>query len=279
MDPTKLTYDYEHNTITNATLNQLIFILTSDTLLLFPELMQAFCFTYRMFISSEIVFSKIRERFRLAAKSKDNMTLERTCSLLKQWYDSNVTTLEPPIIVAIKKFVEKEVKPLVPHFSIDFNEQPPQSTNVYPFPDVDYSKACKVNLGNCIDIWSGNFDLIDIPPDELARQITFRAAIKFYAIQRIELFDGAWQNPRLIHLAPNIRGMYDQTNALTDWCLTTILAAPETEKRPLVHISHKLYEHSMSYRISLIFLLFLIVYAIFRYLKKTKNSLRKSMIS
>lgn len=228
MDPQYIKYDIQKNIISEASFNQLIYILTSDTQMLIPELLAAFCFTYKAFISSEAFFSKIRERFRMSVKLDDKMAMERSCNLLKQWYDTSKSEIEPPIIAAMKNFVEKEVKPLAPHISIDFDQN---SSSVSITPEIDYSKALPVNIGNCTNLWTGNFTLFDLPPDEVARQVTYRSSLRFYAIQRSELFDGAWENPRLMHRSPNVVAMRSQMNTLSSWVSSSIFMSINPEEK------------------------------------------------
>lgn len=245
MDPQYIKYDIQKNIISEASFNQLIYILTSDTQMLIPELLSAFCFTYKAFITSEAFFSKIRERFRMAVKLDDKMAMERSCNLLKQWYDISKSEIEQPIIAAMKNFVEKEVKPRAPHISIDF-DQSTSSTN-FSLSDIDYSKAPPVNIGNCTTLWTGNFTLFDLPPDEVARQVTYRSSLKFYAIQRSELFDGAWENPRLMHRSPNVVAMRSQMNTLSNWVLSSIFNSTTAEEKNqkiayFIQVSRSLWE-------------------------------------
>ena len=229
MDPQYIKYDIQKNIISEASFNQLIYILTSDTQMLIPELLSAFCFTYKAFVTSEAFFSKIRERFRMSVKQDDKMAMERSCNLLKQWYDMSKNEIEQPIIAAMKNFIEKEVKPRAPHISIDFDQV--QSTANISLSEVDYSKAHAVNIGNCTALWTGNFSLFDLPPDEVARQVTYRSSLKFYAIQRSELFDGAWENPRLMHRSPNVVAMRSQMNTLSNWVSSSIFNSATSDEK------------------------------------------------
>ncbi|OHS94451.1 RasGEF domain containing protein [Tritrichomonas foetus] len=252
-DPHFILIDKEKRIITYASLNQIILILTSDTQVIMPELAPSFCLTYKSFVSSKALFSKIRERFRMAVKEKDQDTLEKTCNLFKLWLDEAGSEIEQPIIEAMKIFVEKEIKPIFPQIEVDF-----ERTSTKYALDIDYSKAPNVNLGHCDKIWTGDFSLFDLPPEEIARQMTIWSCTKYYAIQRSELLDGAWQNPRLKHRAPNITALINHTNVTSKWIAFSILNEPTFEKRMqtfcyLIQVMRHLWELQNYYDVFSIF--------------------------
>lgn len=239
----------ENGEPTEVSLNQLILMMTTDGKQNGgPLLIPAICLNYKSFTTSKIFFTKIRERFRSAFAEQDKIKQEEnkqeenkqeenkqiriialTFKLFKQWIKDPQDSIEQPVMEAARVFVETELRPKAPNFCANlFVTQGPST----PTNDVmDYSNAPKVELYDAKGLWSGNFTLFDIPPIEIARQMTIMSSIRYCAISRSELLDNAWATPRFKHRAPNVCALTDQTNRICAWVQTEILTEVSLQKR------------------------------------------------
>ena len=218
----------ENGEITAASLNQLFWILTSDTKNHERDLMQAVCLTYKSFTTSKIFFTKIRERFKIAFNEPEEVrvrSIALTFKLFQTWTHEAAESIEQPVIDAAKAFVEAELKNYSYFSSKLFSQRKAEAQA------IDYSAAPPVNIRGCTGLWTGNFTLFDIPPNEIARQLTILATQKYYAIQRSELLDGAWNKERLKHKSPNVVALTAQYNSLSTWAQVIILTEPSLNAR------------------------------------------------
>ncbi|KAH0793885.1 RasGEF domain containing protein [Histomonas meleagridis] len=211
-----------------ASLNQIIWLLTLESEYNGSALIPAICLTYKSFTTPKIFFTKLRERFRLAFEeneTKRGHSIMLTFKLLKAWLRDGQNTIDQPVLEAARNFVETELKPQFPNYCSNLFVQ----SKRHHF--MDYSRAPKVVLGNCRNIWQKDFSIFDIPPIEIARQLTILTCQYYYDISRIELLDNAWNIPRFKHRAPNVCALYLRTNKISSWVQTTILTEPSLQKR------------------------------------------------
>ncbi|EAX88468.1 RasGEF domain containing protein [Trichomonas vaginalis G3] len=210
-----------------ATLKQLIFLLTSPPdSEKYSEVESAFLLTYKSVVSSQQLFIHIRDRFRRCVK-EENREAAMSCFYLIQNWMTKSSEIEQPIIEAIKSFYEKEVKSIVncplsePLISESDSASLPFGVT---FPPVD--------LGNCsTSLWTGSFKITDLPALEVSMQITVWTSSRYYAVERSELLNGSWQNPRLKHRSPNIVSIIDHMNLISKWVSTLIIMSPKSEER------------------------------------------------
>lgn len=127
------------------------------------------------------------------------------------WYNEAQNSIEPSLAEQIRTLL---TNPLL----VECNFRKP---NV-PTSQKNLKVAPHVQLGSCI-IWSNDFEIFDVPPIEIARQLTLLSSQTYYSIHRSELLDGAWQNLRLKHRSPNVCTMIVQFNSLSAWVSSSIL--------------------------------------------------------
>ena len=212
----------QNDEIVEASLNQIIWLLTTENKGI-SDLMQAVCLTYRSFTTSKIFFTKIRERFRIAFQESEEQSIHSiafTFKLFGTWMREAIDSIEQPVIDAAKAFAEAELKAYPNFLPAILSPRKKENQN------LDFSKAPPVILGDCLNLWTGDFQLFDLPPLELARQLTVFSSLKYYSIARSELLDGAWNIPRLKHRSPNICALTTQFNQLASWVQTIILTEP-----------------------------------------------------
>jgi hypothetical protein len=217
------------NTLQEASLNQLILLLTTDTDIKMKHVATAVCIHFKSFTNSRIMFSKIRERFRMTFKNCDRRGSELTYKFLERWLKKSPGEIEHSVMEAIRVFSEKE---LASHFRRTQSVIAVQESNRGKGEhSIDYSRAPKVDLGHCRGLWIGQFSLVDLPAVEIARQMTYWTCVRYYAVQRSELVDGAWNKPRLKHRAPNISAIFSHGTMIFEWVATEILRCEPADRK------------------------------------------------
>ena len=226
-DPRYVVVNQETGQLTRASLNQLILLLTTENEMPLAKVAGAFCLTYKSFVSSHELFGKLRERFRLAFRANDRKGGALTFHLFQKWLEVGRTEIETPVMDLMKAFAEKELKEWFPDEVGKLFEEPKHKEDWV----VDYTQAPRVDLGKCTRWWTSDFSLFELPPVEIARQMTYWSCVRYYAIQRSELLYGAWQVPRLKHRSPNIVALIDHGNIIGDWVSSSILSEKSLERR------------------------------------------------
>lgn len=141
----------------------------------------------------------------------------------------------------------------IPDFFFPFNNQNQKSNRKLMFNDLSNlagffnEKAKQTNqnksmtpekkmptadIGNCKDnFWNGKFTIFEIPPIEVARQMTIISSSTYYAISPNELLDQAWTDPRMKHRAPNVVILLNRFDMITRWVQTVILTEKSLQER------------------------------------------------
>ena len=226
-DPRYVVVNPETQQLTRASLNQLILLLTSESDIKLTKVAGSFCLTYKSFVSSQEFFLKLRERFHMAFQENDSTAARLTFELLRKWVHVGRTEIELPVMELIKSFAEKELREWFPE-DVDTLFEEDKEKDVWV---VDYTQAVRVDLGKCTRWWTSNFSLFELPPAEIARQMTYWSCVRYYAVERSELLYGAWQVPRLKHRSPNIVALIDRANIVADWVSSSILMEKTLERR------------------------------------------------
>lgn len=220
-DPKNMKID--NGIVRGASLNNLILLMTSEHKYDIPNLVDAFCSAYDSIVSSRILFDKIKERFETSFKNNKFEDAQKTFKLLKKWTRLNRDEIEQSIQDEIKQYAEKRLKPY-------FNDKI-FKLFVKRSQKFNYSNTFQVTLGKCNRFWTGKFQIFEIPPDEIARQLTYITSSTFYEIQEKELQNSAWETPRLAHRAPNILTLIARTNNIPKIVASQILTEKKFEKR------------------------------------------------
>jgi hypothetical protein len=242
-----------------ASLNQLIFCLTTsdparDTSPFLAELRGALCLTISSYCSSKIFLQKLRDRFSMikeSAASGGSQTAELEVPLFirlfQEWVKGVLNDLEAQVLEDAQRFVNKELMPKYARYCAKMFEQ---STNRVQSTSPE-KQLQKVDLGGNQalhqGLWTGNFSLLDLPLQELARQFTVWSSTRYYAIRRCELLDCAWEKPRLRYRAPNVVALTQHYNRLSQWVAMQVLDERNLEKRLqkmnlLVQLAQKLFD-------------------------------------
>lgn len=250
-DPNYIQKDEDGNII-NASLNQLIYYITSsDEDVNSSETRSALCLTISSYASSMLFFNKLRDRFLSISEKLDRLqptpqnsdtnlppseyekaklARGRCVNVFKEWIKGAINDIEPQVLDAVKLFVDKEISPIYPKQAQVMFEGRSDINNSIRIKQFE-EKAPRIELGNIIGLWTGNFSLFEIPLKEFAHQLTVWSTNRYYAIQRSELLDCAWDVPRLKYRAPNIIALKDHMNKLSKWVIYSILSENNLSKR------------------------------------------------
>jgi hypothetical protein len=226
-----------HDEPVEASLNQLIYWVTHqeegrNT----AELISALCLTISSYASSKIFLAKLKDRWSQidpAAPTGDELLFVK---LFKEWIRGSLDDLEPQILDEASQFVEKELMKepkcarLVGKL---FDRRADASLNRLAQLEKN---APKVELGSLAqgdgsNLWTGKFSLLDLPIEELGRQLTVWSSTRYYAIKRCELLDCAWDKPRLRYRAPNVIALTQHYNRLSQWVELMILSEKNQKVR------------------------------------------------
>ena len=226
-DPTQIVVDPNTHELQRASLNQLILLLTTKTDIKLTNVATAFCLTYKTYATSQVLFSKIRERFLMVIHKENKNEIDKTFDLFGEWLNANGDEIEQTVIDAVKTFIDKQLRPNFQRHCLQLFDKATKSTE----KRSDFSQFPPVNIGKTIQLWKGGFSVFDLPPEELARQLTIWSCSKFYAIQRTELLNAAWENTRLMHRSPNVVALIKHSNQVTNWVKSSILMGKSFEGR------------------------------------------------
>jgi len=214
----------EGDELVEASLNQLIYYITDSTNEDIKDLSAALCLTISSYCSSKVFLTKIQDRIRQSLpESKESVFL--AIKLLDQWIQGALNYLEPQVIEKAKVFVEKELSTYSRFFEHTFEEKQERRTA------QSTQKLPPVELGKIENLWMGEFDLTDLPPAELARQLTIWSYMRYYSIKRTELLNCAWEKPRLKHRAPNVIALSSHFNKISQWTAYEILSCKRVSDR------------------------------------------------
>lgn len=227
-----------------ASLNQIIFYVTDPKITNASEILNALILTIQSITSSRVFFLKIRDRIcqtlstleelQKSGEDKSKISIAERCvqlsiRLFKAWLKAALDDLEPQILDMAHQFVESE---LMDKYSTHVSNIFERRTQSLLIPsNKGPAKPPPVDIGNCSNLWTGNFDLFELPISELARQLTFWSYTRYYNIKRVELLDGAWEKARLKYRAPNVLALTEHYNKLTNWVTYTILSEGNFKRR------------------------------------------------
>lgn len=249
-DPEFIRFDEKKEPV-EASLNQLIYWITStehgDT----TELRKALCLTISSYTTPKSFFQRLVDRFSIVFEQIENETTEYKrkplrqsvipiIDLMRDWLASTMGTMEDQTLAEVKEFVDTQLMPGYQKYCTDLFARPIiQQTELQGFPKVD--------LGNCKGLWTGDFELTDLPALELARQFTVWSSTKYNHIKREELLDCAWTTPRLRYRAPNVIALQDHGNLVANWVADSILMIPRKKDRIarmkyFIELAHHLYQ-------------------------------------
>ncbi|EAY03863.1 RasGEF domain containing protein [Trichomonas vaginalis G3] len=201
-----------------------------------PQLIDIFAMTYHTFMTSHHMFRKLQEALeKLFDEAKDMKPSDRDkaelyyVALVEKWMEKSFYDFDSMLIQNLNQWLN----------SIEFQNKGAKRRLLTAFQKqisgemskklLEFDIASDINLPR--GLFSGQFELVDMDMDELARQITMYAGKFYYAITEKELLDCAWSKPRIRHRAPNVCAITSHFNCLNQWVQHEILFAETLEKR------------------------------------------------
>lgn len=238
-EPTYIIFD--NNNIKACTLEKLVENVTNpkspD-----PTLLKTFLLTYRSITTPLHLMELLKLRFLQPLPEGNDMSVQafmnehqrpmqlRVLQLLKSWVQSHWYDFEQDeeLIKQFLEFVEETVKPVSPvgnslanivARNIERANTPPKQamfTNPPPKPII----PTKTNPG-----------LLDLHPQELARQLTLNEIAIFRKIRPNECLGLAWSKKDGDVKAPNVKNMIERFNLVSGWVASEIVKPGEQKAR------------------------------------------------
>ncbi|EAY17637.1 hypothetical protein TVAG_235190 [Trichomonas vaginalis G3] len=183
-------------------LNQIIWICTTDSPTRTPEFIDIFSYPYVTICEPLVVFSKLQERFQIAF-SENEHAVENTFNFFLQWYRNSKPIMDSRLISTIKSFVNTELRSKYISLSEKFYEPLP------PPEPINYDISPTPDLGeNPFSLFVGPFSLLCLTPREFARQYTLYTQERFLKIEPCEFtYIQDWN--RATEVFPNIKFLQD----------------------------------------------------------------------
>jgi hypothetical protein len=233
-DPRFIKFEDDNPEPVEASLNQLIYWMTSSH----PQrstadLMSAVCLTLSSYCSSTQFFGKLKERWQMIVSRADSsdptvqFELAFFATLYHVWSSGWIHDFEPQLAAEVMSFFNHELLPR--HLGPRGKVFGPKS-RLRAGSANDNSSS--VDLGPCLEgLWTGEFHLLALPREELARQLTLWSSQRYCAIQRVELVDCAWEKPRLRYRAPNVTALTQHYNRVSRWVEYEVLSTAPLSAR------------------------------------------------
>ena len=247
---------YTDGQVSGGSLAALIEILTADGRIPDPVFVSSFYLTFRMFVSPTDFAQALVERY---DSSKDKCVHLRVINVMKSWIESNWRHFEDEIAIpVIEQFAQTQLQsdlpqagtrlmeltakvsctdaPLVPRLVSSIGKTSAAASRYIPtdapLPPHELSKSHLASLTQ----WKNGGacpNLLDMPPVELARQMSIKAMSIFGAIMPHELLECEWQKTSGSK-AHNVKAMATLANDLGSLVVNSVLAESEPKKRATV---------------------------------------------
>lgn len=229
----------ENNLPSGASLNQLIYYCTiprEDSK--HTSVARDLCMNISTFASPKLFFKKLCDRYHqildeeknIQDSEKDkNLASRAACiNLIKIWFNFVADDLEPQILDKIYEFQDKELSK--DRLFSNMVLKTKSVSNMISLRQIE-AKAPPVELGNIQGLFTGKFDIFDLPAVEFARQLTVFSSTMYYNVKNEEFLDAAWDTARLKYRAPNLIGLGNHFSVLPSWVTYQIFSEKSKEKR------------------------------------------------
>ena len=245
--------------VASGTLNQLVKHLTSSKGV-DGRALQTFLLTYTSFTSPKVLLEKLLQRYnipkhkmepkageeRSQAEARARQKQLRVINFLRKWIELCFVDFTEEIIEMVFQFCEQlrtngstplatlidnalasKLAGLAKRKNTQFKQPPPAS--IMP------KKTAVLASGGY-----AAYDLLDIDPVELARQLTLIDYDLFGQIRPAELLNQSWNKPKLKHRSPHVLEMIQRFNTLSSWLCSQVVHAESIKDRAKVmqHVMH-----------------------------------------
>ncbi|KAH0785301.1 RasGEF domain containing protein [Histomonas meleagridis] len=262
-NPDDIKYDPNTNLPVEATLNQIIFYITTpdeeskddaNTKNSFvSDLTNAICLTISSYTSSKNFLQKLIDRFSMVLNDPSQKAEQLLCvKLFKVWIRNSINDIEPRILDAATHYNDEVLVPRFGKLVTGMFENRSKET-ILRIKQIE-ANAPKdgVKVDGVVGLWTGDFSLLDLPIIEFARQLTVWCSNKLYDIGRSELLDCAWEKPRLKYRAPNVTALTEHYNRLSQWVTYSILDTKSLKVRiqriqQMIDLAQQLFDYNNFY--------------------------------
>ena len=244
-----------------GTLNQLVKHLTSSKGV-DGRALQTFLLTYTSFTTPKVLLEKLIQRYNIPKHKMEPKPGEeegkveararqkqlRVVNFLRKWIELCFVDFSEEIIDMVFQFCEQlrsggatplatlidnalasKLAGLAKRKMTQFEQPPPPS--IMPK---------KPSSSGTAGGYSVNYELLDIDPQEMARQITLIDYDLFGQIRPAELLNQSWNKPKLKHRSPHVLEMIQRFNTLSRYLCGQILHTEGVKERAKVmqHVMH-----------------------------------------
>jgi len=240
----------ERQEIQAASLNKLVEMLTSASKHDY-EYTKTFLLTYRSFTNPEMLFTKLKERYRVPeghdAKQKEVVQM-RVLIIMKHWVDGFNDSSEMLILRPMVEFMETEVKAdksqvlekVVTQLLKAINSKKSTVKPPFNFPEDPPAPRLKARKQH-------GHPLLDLDEVEVARQLSLLDFAVFQEIMPAEFFNQAWSKESMHHHCPNLLRLIARFNFLSQ-CVPSVIVEEKSLKirtklwEKFIRIAHALQE-------------------------------------
>ncbi|ELR14317.1 RasGEF domain containing protein [Acanthamoeba castellanii str. Neff] len=240
-----------------------------------PEFVASFLLTYRTFATAREVLRLLAARFNIPTPSgltdkaladlkRDYITPVRlrVMNVLKTWLVSHFYDFEGEQMVKdVKEFFEASVvnggdlvmakagaqllRILERQMSVSGGDQCEGKEEVKKSHMFDEPPPTPIlgDLHTKDHLGNGNLGLLDVHPDEMARQMTLVECAFYMRIKSWECLNQAWTKEDKIERAPNIMAMTERFNKVSAWVVTELVTEKDDTTRVarlqrLIEVAH-----------------------------------------
>ncbi|KAJ6231325.1 ras guanine nucleotide exchange factor a [Anaeramoeba flamelloides] len=213
-----------------ANINKLVEKLTNNqTEVRFRD---AFIMTYQSFMKPEYLLSKLKERYNVPPKKRDqterdwvikrDMIQVRVISALNSWIKSGWADIDDKLLFKLIDFIKTTILPDKKAAGekliklINNMKASRETSGMLIFKDQPQAIVPK-------NLFSSSFTLLDVHKEEMARQITLMNSDMFRKIKPSELVTEAWQKKGLRSKATNVLKLINKFNEYGSYIATQIV--------------------------------------------------------
>lgn len=236
-------YNSEYPAVKSATIEKLIVGLTPENYF-DQDFTFAFLFNYRSFTNAETIIDLLRLRWNLPAPQKpsksglsiDNDTFEkkklkpirlRIYNVIKMWIEDHWKDIDKETNTLLKDFITEMSLDMPQAVSLCKLLDNPKSRDDLMFDQKPPKPFIPMNLKSTMTI-------LDLHPEEVARQMTIIDSNLFRGIKPQEFLNLGWTKSDKETRAPGILAMISSFNHVTYWISTEIISQQDLKTRATV---------------------------------------------
>lgn len=243
--------------VASGTLNQLVKHLTSSKGV-DGRALQTFLLTYTSFTSPKVLLEKLIQRYnipkhkmepkageeRSQAEARARQKQLRVVNFLRKWIELCFVDFTEEIIEMVFQFCEQlRTNGSTPLATLIDNALASKLAGLAKRKNTQFKQPPPASIMPKKPAAAGGYaayELLDVDPVELARQLTLIDYDLFGQIRPAELLNQSWNKPKLKHRSPHVLEMIQRFNTLSKWLCSQILKCESIKERTKVmqHVIH-----------------------------------------